>query len=346
MKFVILGGTRFLGHHLVEAALARDHKVTLFNRGRHETDSSPNAEIIHGDRNGGLADLSGRHWDAAIDTCGYTPRQVRAAAEILADAVNHYTFISSLSVFADFSVSGVNESAPVKTLTSEQLSEAETIDAEGNVSAATYGKMYGALKALSEQAAEETLPNRVLVVRPGLIAGSYDYTDRFTYWVVRVARGGEVLAPGNPTRFVQLIDVRDLAQWIVRMIERGQTGTYNANGRPKALTMEMMLEGCRMVTNSDAHFTWVSDRFLMKENVVPWTEMPLWLPEEEAPHMKGFMSVDCSKADAAGLTLRPLSETIEDTLTWHKRHGSNTRLQAGIKPEEEQQLLQKWHESI
>ena len=346
MKFLILGGTRFLGRHLVEAALARDHQVTLFNRGRHETDTSPNVEIIHGDRNGGLADLSGLHWDAAIDTCGYTPRQVRVAAEILADAVNHYTFISSLSVFADYSVSGVNESAPVKTLTSEQLSEAETIDATGNVSAATYGKMYGALKALSEQAAEETLPNRVLVVRPGLIVGSYDYTDRFTYWVLRVARGGEVLAPGNPTRFVQLIDVRDLAQWIVRMIERGQTGTYNANGRPKALTMEMMLEECRMVTKSDANFTWVSDRFLMKENVVPWTEMPLWLPEEDAPHMKGFMSVDCSKAVAAGLTLRPLSETIEDTFTWHKTHSSNTRLQAGIKPEEEQQLLQKWHESI
>ena len=346
MKFLILGGTRFLGHHLVEAALARDHQVTLFNRGRHETDTSPSVEIIHGDRNVGLADLSGNHWDAAIDTCGYTPRLVRASAKILADAVNHYTFISSLSVVADYSVSGVNESAPVKTLTSEQLSEAETIDTTGNVSAATYGAMYGALKALSEQAAEETLPNRVLVVRPGLIVGSYDYTDRFTYWAVRVARGGEVLAPGSPARFVQFIDVRDLAQWIVRMIERGQTGTYNANGQPDAMTMEMMLEECRMVSKSDAHSTWVSDRFLIKENVVPWTEMPLWLPEEDAPHMKGFMSVDCSKAFAAGLTLRPLSETIEDTLAWHAAHCSNTKLQAGIEPEKEQQLLRKWHKSI
>src|SRR6266550_2987283 len=306
MKLLILGGTRFLGRHLVEAALARDHQVTLFNRGRHETDTSPDVEIIHGDRNDGLASLSGHHWDAAIDTCGYTPRQIRASTRILAAAVNHYAFISSLSVVADYGVSGVNESAPVKTLTSEQLAEAETIDATGNASAATYGKMYGALKALSEQAAEETLPNRVLVVRPGLIVGPHDYTDRFTYWAVRVARGGEVLAPGNPARFVQLIDVRDLAEWIVLMIERGQTGTYNANGRPDSLTMEMMLEECRVVSKSDAHFTWVSDRFLLKENVVPWSELPLWLPEEEAPHMKGFMSVDCSKAVTAGLTLRPL----------------------------------------
>ncbi len=343
MKFLILGGTRFLGHHLVEAALARDHQVTLFNRGRHDADTSTNVEIIHGDRNGGLAYLSGHHWDAAIDTCGYTPRIVRASAKILADAVNHYTFISSLSVYADHSVSGINESAPVATLTSEHLCEAETIDATGNVSGATYGAMYGALKALSEQAAEETLPNRVLVVRPGLIVGPYDYTDRFTYWAVRVARGGEVLAPGNPTRFVQFIDVHDLAQWIVRMIERGQTGTYNANGLPRALTMEMMLEECRMASKSDARFTWVSDRFLMKENVVPWTEMPLWIPEEDAPHMKGFMSVDCSKAVAAGLTLRPLLEIIENTLTWHATHCSNTELQSGIKPEEEQQLLQKWY---
>jgi len=345
VELLILGGTRFLGHHLVKAALTHDHQVTLFNRGRHDADTSPNVEIIHGDRNGGLANLSGHYWDAAIDTCGYTPHLVRASAEILADTVKHYTFISSLSVYADHSFSGVNETAPVATLTNEQLKEAEAIDVSGNVSAVTYGAMYGALKALSEQAAEETLPNRVLVVRPGLIVGSYDYTDRFTYWAVRVARGGEVLTPGRPIRYVQFIDVRDLAEWIVRMIEHGQTGTYNANGQPGALTMEIMLEECRIVSKSDAHFTWVSDRFLMKENVVPWTEMPLWIPEEDAPHLKGFMSVDCSKAVAAGLTLRPLSETIEDTLTWHATHCSDTKLQAGIKPEEEQQLLQKWHQS-
>src|SRR5882762_6572452 len=176
MKLLILGGTRFLGRHLVEAALARDHQVTLFNRGRHETDIPPKVEIIHGDRNSELAALSnqhaGKYWDAVIDTCGYTPSAVRASAKILADTVHHYTFISSVSVFADLSLSSVDESSAVKTLTSEQLSEAEAIDTTGNVSALTYGAMYGALKALSEQAAEETLPNRVLVVRPGLIVGS------------------------------------------------------------------------------------------------------------------------------------------------------------------------------
>ena len=235
MKLLILGGTRFVGRHLATAALARDHEVTLFNRGKH-LETYPSAaltgvETIYGDRNSELTKLQSRRWDGVVDTSGYLPRTVRESAKVLSDAVDTYVFISSVSVFADVSVPGVDETAPLKTLTSAQLDQANAIDSSGQASAVTYGKMYGGLKALCEQAAEEVLPGRVLIIRPGLIVGPHDYTDRFTYWVQRVARGnevGEVLAPGRPDRYVQFIDVRDLAEWTVRMIERGGTGVYNA----------------------------------------------------------------------------------------------------------------------
>src|SRR5437016_1680635 len=244
MKLLILGGTRFVGRHLVTAALARNHEITLFNRGNHPSADLTNVEMIYGDRDSDLAKLQGGRWDAVVDTCGYLPRTVRASAEILSDSVDAYVFISSQSVYVDVSVPGVDESAPVKLLTSEQLDQANAIDSSGQASAATYGAMYGGLKALCEQSVEEVLPNRVLIIRPGLIVGPHDYTDRFTYWVVRVARGGEVLVPAPPDRHVQFIDVRDLAEWIVRMIERKQTGVYNANSLPYDLTMKSVLEEC------------------------------------------------------------------------------------------------------
>ena len=212
--------------------------------------------------------------------------------------------------------------------------------------------MYGGLKTLCEQAAVEVLPNRVLIIRPGLIVGPYDYTDRFTYWVQRVARGneaGEVLAPGRPERYVQFIDVRDLAEWIVRMIERKETGVYNANSSPHNLTMERVLEECKRVSatvsGSDASFTWVSEDFLMQEKVAPWGEMPLWMPEAAAPHLKGFMFINCNKAVGAGLTFRHLNDTIKDTLTWHETNRLNEELKAGIDTDKEQRLLRKWHET-
>lgn len=345
MKLLILGGTRFVGRHLVTAALARNHEITLFNRGKHPSAALTSVETIYGDRNSDLAKLQGRRWDAVVDTCGYLPRTVRASVEILSHSVDRYVFISSLSVYADVSVFGIDETAPIATLTSEQLEKANEIDSSGQASAVTYGEMYGGLKALCEQAAEEVLPNRVLIIRPGLIIGSYDYTDRFTYWVVRVARGGEVLAPGRPDRYVQFIDVRDLAEWTVRMIERKETGVYNANSLPNNLTMERVLEECKMVSDSDASFTWVSDNFLMQEKVAPWSEMPLWMPEEGAPHLKGFMFINCNKAVGSGLSFRHLNDTIKDTLTWRETNRLNEELKAGIDPDKEQRLLRKWHET-
>ena len=343
MKILILGGTRFLGRHLVTAALARNHEVTLFNRGNHRCAEFKDVETIQGDRNSDLAKLQGRRWDAVIDTCGHLPRTVRESTEALSHSVDRYVFISSISVYSDVSYYGVNESAATKTLTSEQLEEANAIDLSGE--SVNYGAMYGGLKALCEQAAEEVLPNRVLIIRPGLIIGSYDYSDRFTYWVARVARGGEILAPGRPGRYIQLIDVRDLAEWIVRMVERQETGVYNANGLAETLTMERALEECRSVSESDASFAWVDDNFLMEEKVVPWSEMPLWLPEEAAPYMKGFMFINCRKAVDSGLTFRPLTDTIKDIISWRGASRLNEELKAGLNPDKEQALLGKWHKS-
>lgn len=341
MKLLIIGGTQFLGRHLTTAALARNHEVTLFNRGNYA--SIANVETIVGDRYRDLNRLAGRHWDAVVDTCGFLPDNVRVVADVLSDSVDRYVFISSVSAYADFSVVGVDEAAPLKSLSSEQLAEANAIDSSGPSSAVNYGKLYGGLKALCEAGAEAVLPGRVLNIRPGLIVGPDDYTDRFTYWVVRIASGGEVLAPARPECPVQFIDVRDLAEWIVRMLERKATGVYNANGLPGATTMASLLESCNETSGGKANFTWVSEEFLLAEPVWAWTEMPLWMPEAAAPHMKGFMLINCDKAVAAGLTYRPLQETIKDTLSWWEANSAGEKMKAGIDREREQRLLEKWH---
>ena len=345
MKLLILGGTKFVGRHLVTTALARGHEVTLFNRGQSSSEELPDVETIHGDRNSDLNKLAGRRWDAVIDTCGYLPRTVRASAEFLTDSVDVYSFVSSQSVYADVSVCGIDENAPLKTLTGEQLDQANAIDSSGDSSAVNYGEMYGGLKALCEQAAEDVMPNRVLTIRPGLIVGPYDYTDRFTYWPVRIARGGEVLAPGRPDKYVQFIDARDLAGWIVSTVQRKRTGVYNASGMPETLTMRSVLEESKSVSQSDASFSWVDEEFLLQENVKAWSEMPLWLPEDAAPHLKGFMYIHCDRAVAAGLTFRPVSDIIRDTLVWHQTTRQNEELKAGIDLETEQRLLRSWHET-
>src|SRR5690606_2480891 len=254
MKLLIIGGTRFVGRALVDSALARGHEVTLFNRGQSNPGLYPQVETIVGDRTGDLSALSSRSWDAVIDTCGYVPRIVRNMAETLSGNVGHYTFISSISVYRDFTQAGIDEAYPVGTVEDETVEEIT-------------GETYGPLKALCEQAVAEVFPGRALNIRPGLIVGPHDGSDRFNYWPYRVARGGEVLAPGNPDASAQIIDVRDLGDWTLDMAERQATGVYNATGPEQPFTISHVLESCREVTNSDATFTWVSDEFLVEQGV-------------------------------------------------------------------------------
>ena len=344
MKLLILGGTKFLGRHLVEAALARGHEVTLFNRGRLNPELFPEVEKLRGDRDGGLDALRGRRWDAVVDTSGYLPRVVRDSARLLSDAVGHYTFVSSISAYRDTKVPGVDENYPVAAATDARLREAESLTQAESIAAPFFGEMYGALKALCERAAEEEMPGRVLNVRPGLIVGPYDPTDRFTYWPRRVSEGGEVLAPGDPARQVQFIDARDLAAWILDMAERRGAGTYTAAGPDYKLTMGHLLEECGRATGFSGRFVWMDERFLLDSGVTPWAEVPLWTtPDGDNPY---FLSLSVEKAVAAGLRFRPAAETARDTLEWDLTRPPDAERKAGLAREREREVLAAWHARV
>lgn len=334
MRILILGGTVFLGRHLVEAALAQGHEITLFTRGISNPELFPEVERLHGNRmdgdEEGLALLRRRQWDAVIDTSGYVPRIVRASAQALASSVGLYAFISTISVYASTRQPGQDESAPVGTLTDSSVEEVT-------------GETYGPLKALCEQAVETAVPARALIIRPGLIVGPHDPTDRFTYWPHRAARGGEIVAPGDPSTSVQFIDARDLAEWILHMVERGETGVYNATGPNEPITMWDVLDTCRAVSGADAHITWMEDRFLLDAGIAPWTEMPLWIPAS-APDAPGFSAIDCRRAQASGLTTRPLADTARATLEWVATQPAGHHWRAGITSEREAELLAAWRQ--
>jgi 2'-hydroxyisoflavone reductase len=325
MNILIIGGTRFLGRHLVDAAMERGHKLTLFNRGRSNPTLYPQLETIQGDRENDLGQLAAtRSWDSVIDTCGYVPRIVRLSAQALSGAVGQYVFISSISVYADTSKIGINESDAVGRMPDENVEEITS-------------ETYGPLKALCEEAVEHNLPGRTLIIRPGLIVGPHDPTDRFTYWPVRVARGGEVLAPENPAVPIQIIDGRDLAHFTFQLIEQKATGIFNATGPGTALNLGTMLETCRAVSANESVFRWAPVDFLAANNVQPWSDLPVWVPD--SPEDAGFSRVSIEKAVSAGLTFRPLEETIQDTLTWAATRPSDTPWRAGLVSEREQQLL-------
>jgi len=333
MNILIIGGTRFLGRHTVDAALARGHQVTVFNRGRTSAGLPGEVEALVGDRDGGLDPLRGRRWDAVIDTCGFVPRVVGDSARLLADAVEHYVFVSSLSVYPSYATEGMDESAPVGTIEDETI---EKVD----------GATYGPLKALCERAVEEALPGRSASIRAGLIVGPRDDIKRFPWWVRRVARGGDVLAPGAPDRHLQVVDARDLAEWMVLLCERRTPGVFNATGPDRVLTMGEFLDETKRVTASDAHFVWASDEFLIENGVAPWTEMPMYLPAQgEYLH---FFDVDVSKAIATGLRFRPLAESIRDVYEWPEppmpRDFSMAMPEPGIAPDRERELLEKLRE--
>jgi 2'-hydroxyisoflavone reductase len=319
MRILVLGGTQFLGRHVVERALARRHEVTLFNRGRTRPELFPEAKRLTGDRDGDLGALRGRDFDAVVDTSGYVPRVVRDTIDALGE-VGHYTFVSTISVYADHSTPP-SESSPVAQL------KQETED---------WREAYGELKALCEDAVRERFP-QAFVPRPGLIVGPWDPTGRFTYWPQRIAEGGRVLAPAPPDANAQVIDVRDLAAWIVRAAEDGIAGTYNAVDRPT--TRAALFETCRDVAGSDAEPVWVESDFLLASEVGEWMELPLWIAD---PGFAGMLGVDPAAAFATGLETRPLAETVRDTLAWVRSGEAPTEPPAGLDPEKEQRVLDAW----
>ena len=323
MKILLIGGTRFLGRHLVNSARSRGHIVTLFNRGQTNPNLFMQVDKIHGDREKDLDQLTG-HWDAVIDTCGYFPRIVRMSAEALKDKAAHYVFISSISVYSDFSKIGIKESDPVGKIENETMEEIT-------------GESYGPLKALCEKAVQDVFGIRSLIVRPGLIVGPHDPTDRFTYWPVRIAHGGEVLAPDRPDVLTQVIDVRDLAKFIIDLVEQNVSGVFNATGPDHELSLGRLFDTCKLIGNSDAKFKWAPLEFLNQNNVAPWSDMPVWLPDtgEDA----GFARVDISKALRAGLKFLSLEETVHDTLEWANSRPADHEWKAGLKPEREKELL-------
>lgn len=319
MRILVLGGTQFLGRHVTEIAIERGHDVTLFNRGQTRPELFPEVEKLRGDRDGDLGALAGRAFDAVVDTSGYVPRVVTETIDALGD-VGHYTFVSSISVYADAST------APTESSPLAQLKE-PTED---------WREAYGELKVLCEAAVRERFPD-AFVPRPGLIVGPWDPTGRFTYWPARFADGGRVLAPLPPDADAQVIDVRDLAGWIVRAAEDGTGGTFNAVDRPT--TRETLFETCRAVAGVAAELVWVEPDFLNDEGVGEWMELPLWLYD---PAYRGMLSVDPSAAFAAGLATRPLEETVRATLEWVRSGEAPDDPPAGLAREKEQAVLDDW----
>lgn len=328
MKLLIMGGTLFLGRAVVDQALELGIDVTIFNRGKTNPSLYPDVEHLVGDRDGDLAELDGRSFDAVIDTSGYFPRQVRAVVEALDAKIGHYTFVSTVSVYSDNSVVGATESDDVSAIDDPSVEE--------------LGPKYGGFKALCESALDELLPGRVHNVRAGLIFGPHDDTGRFGYWAHRIAAGGEVLAPGPRDYPVQFIDVRDLARWTLHAMANDVTGAINASGTPGAVTMDQLLTEMRAVSGSDAALTWVDEEFLLGHEVKPWNDLPLWIPPKAMPTHAGFMSRSNRRAADLGLELRPIADTIRGTLDSPpppKKDFGNDVSQPGLTREREAELL-------
>jgi 2'-hydroxyisoflavone reductase len=308
LNLLIIGGTGFTGPQQVNYALARGHKVTLLNRNQTRPDLfKGQVEQLIGDLNADVSALAGKSFDAVLDIPTTFPGWVRNVGQHLKGRVKQYVFISTISVYAD-------DSAAWKDETDKVLPMPDGVDPY-DLTPANRSRYYGALKAYAEQEVERTYPGMALIIRPGLIVGPLDPSDRFTYWPVRIDRGGEVLAPGDPADPVQFIDARDLAEWTIRMIEARATGVFNATGPAAPLSLAEMLYGIKAVTTAGAQFTWVPADFLRAHKVQAWRDMPVWVPPQGRP---GFSQRSVAKAVSQGLTFRPLAETALATLEWHK----------------------------
>jgi len=347
-RVLYLGGTGFLGPYMVRDAIERGWDVTLFNRGKSNPHLFPTVTKLEGDRYGDISSLEGKEWDAVIDTFTYTPNVVSRSAELLKASVGQYLVVSTVSVYRDQAQVGLDETYALAEIPDE-VADAITTHRE-------VGQHYGAMKARCEKAAETIMPGRVCVVRPGLIGGPGDDTDRCTYWPSRVARGGEVLAPVNPAHFTQFIDVRDLALFCNQCVADTHMGIYNADSPAGARTIGDVLETSKSVSRSDATFMWADAEFLAAHGVGAWQHMPCWIPPE-GPYA-GFGQVSTKRATAAGLAIRPLADTLADTLKWidatpeaeEERPAAEARRirlasspRAGLSPDREREIIAAWH---
>lgn len=330
LRVLILGGTGFIGPHFVTALTAGGHNVTLFNRGRRKHDPMPHVETLIGDRNGQVDALKGRDWDVAIDDSGYTPRQVRLSAELLQEHIQQYVFISTISAYADLATPNIDESyrlAQLKDPSVEQIND----------------DTYGGLKASCEELVERTYGAHATVIRPTFIVGPGDTSDRFTYWPARVARGGEMLAPGKPSDPIQFIDVRDLADFVRLSVEQRLAGRYNLCNPPHAVTMGMLLDESKRITHADTRFVWANAEFLEAEHLIDSGAIPIWAPP--SGEYAGAALISSKRAVSSGLKFRSLDVTVRDTLAWQAQRPARQRetLRAGLSPEREAELLAKLH---
>jgi 2'-hydroxyisoflavone reductase len=330
MKILILGGKRFLGLALTDAILQAGHTPTLFNRGRTNTHLYPDIENLIGDRDSDLEALKDRTWDAVIDTSGYLPRIVKQSAKRLSGHCDTYVFISSLSVYKNFRKPDITEAYP--------LAELEDRTSEQNTD-----QNYGPLKALCEYEIQKNFDGNELVLRPGLIVGPNDPTDRFSYWLWRVSQGGAVLAPAPPSSSLQFIDVRDVAAFIIHLVEQKEKGVFNATGPKKPTTFGSLLIACREASGSEAKITWVDEFFLLNEGVRPWRDLPLWLPSSD-PNVVGFYNINIDKALKAGLQFHPVSQTVKDTLKWLQATPEKRQIKTGLSLSREVKLLLKYQQ--
>ena len=327
MNVLIVGGSNFLGPHVIDALLLREHRVTAFNRGRNPAQARPGVEHVVGDRATDLERLRGRKFDAVVDTCGYFPRIVALSVEMLAPSAASYVFVSSISVYVDPIGPPRDETSQVATIADPSIEEITP-------------ESYGPLKALCEKAVINGASGRALVVRPGLIVGPLDPTDRFTYWPHRAALGGEMLVPGEPAHNISFIDVRDLADFIVGSVERGTSGIFNASGDTEKTHMGELIASCLRLADARTKATWVREEFVKAEEIAPWSELPAWIPTGEDT----LMWASSSKAVAAGLRYRPLDETVRATLDYTRAKGLDRALKSGLTRERESELLRRWHE--
>jgi len=341
LDILVLGGTGLIGPPMVECALARGHRLTLFNRGKTNTHLFPDVERIKGDRNDDITELEkavtdGRRWDAVIDNTASLPRWVSESAGLLSGATDLYLYTSSISAYADSSVPGADETAAVGQISAEDEALVKTTKD-------ITGENYGPLKARCEEEARNAFSGKAIVVRPGLIVGPGDYSDRFSYWPIRIFSGGEIIAPGNPDDPVQFIDCRDLGEWYIRLVEAKAVGTYNGVGPRSPMSIAGMLYGIRAAVDNEISFTWVDADFLETHEVQPWMEMTVWVPP--VGEYAGFSSSSIQRALDAGLRFRPLADTAKATVDYWNSLPEDRRAKpkAGLSAEKEKKVLAAWH---